>query len=81
MLPGAVEITNGGVQGGSGEVATVGHSGFEQDRDEWRAWFRRGSSLPRVSAKSAASIYSQAGATEAELVIVTPTLHEREGGG
>jgi hypothetical protein len=68
MLPGAVEITNGVVQGVRGEVATVVHSGFEQDRDQV------------ASAKGAASIYPQAGATEAELVIVTPTLYEREGG-
>jgi hypothetical protein len=68
MLPGAVAVTSGGAQAESGAVATVVLSGFEQDRDQ------------AVSAKSAASIYPQGGATEAELVIVTPTLHEREGG-
>jgi hypothetical protein len=44
------------------------HSGFEQDRNQ------------AASAKSVASIYLQGGATEAELVVATPTLHEREGG-
>jgi hypothetical protein len=68
MFPAAVEITTGGAQGGSVEVATVVHSGFEQDRDQ------------AASAKSAASIYPQGGATETELVVVTPTLHEQEGG-
>ena len=68
MLPGAVAVTSGGAQVESGAVATIVLSGFEQDRDQ------------AVSTKSAASIYPQGGATEAELVIVTPTLYEREGG-
>lgn len=68
MLPGAVVVTNGGPQGGAGAVVTVGYSSLEQNRDQ------------AASDKSAASIYSQGGATEAELVIVTPTLRERKGG-
>jgi len=61
-------LRSAGMIPGNGEVATAVHSGFEQHRDQ------------AASAKGAVSIYPQAGATEAELVIVMPTLHEREGG-